>query len=195
MADPVFQHGSFRLYLLQALEGGARHGYDIIASLDEQFGGSYRPSPGTVYPRLERLLRDGLVSVTREGRKRMYSLTDAGRAELARHAEELAAINDDMNDSVQRLAMDVRARVSESLGALRADLAAAQQRADAAPAHPAPHTATRRQNELRSELILLSSKFASQLRADAYKAAARGELTEEHVAELRERLDGFSLHD
>ena len=78
----VFAHGQLRLYLLALLESGPKHGYELITALADRFGGTYRPSPGTVYPRLARLEEDGLVERTDEGRRATYTLTDAGRAEL-----------------------------------------------------------------------------------------------------------------
>jgi len=77
---PVFAHGQLRLYLLALLESGPKHGYELITALSDRFGGTYRPSPGTVYPRLARLEEEGLVTRVDEGRKGMYALTDAGRA-------------------------------------------------------------------------------------------------------------------
>ena len=192
MTEPVFQHGSFRLYLLQALADGPRHGYDVIASIGERFGGSYRPSPGTVYPRLGQLLREGLVSVTRDGRKRVYALTEAGRAELARHSDELDALNAEVDDSVQRLAMDVRARVAESLKSMRADLAAAAQHPPAA-SHESDAASQATQQALRAEVTLLVTQFSSSTQAKAATLAAKGELTPELVASWREAMGAITL--
>ena len=75
---PVFAPGQLRLYLLALLEQGSAHGYEIIRALSERFGGVYRPSPGTIYPRLARLEDEGLVARSYEGRKGTYALTDAG---------------------------------------------------------------------------------------------------------------------
>ena len=80
--SPVFGHGRLRLYLLKLLDESPRHGYDVIRELEDRFMGLYTPSAGTVYPRLARLEAEGLVTheVT-EGRK-VYRITDTGRAEL-----------------------------------------------------------------------------------------------------------------
>ncbi|HEY0216431.1 MAG TPA: PadR family transcriptional regulator [Cellulomonas sp.] len=129
---PVFAHGQLRLYLLSLLEHGPRHGYELITALSEQFGGTYRPSAGTVYPRLSRLEEEGLVRRTAAGRKSPYELTDAGRTELADHREELVALEHDLADTVRRLAEQVRHEVTGSMAGLRADLAAAAQEARAA---------------------------------------------------------------
>ena len=86
MMAPVFAHGQLRLYLLSLLESGPKHGYELITDLSDRFGGTYRPSPGTVYPRLARLEEEGLVVRVDEERKSTYALTDAGRAELRARA-------------------------------------------------------------------------------------------------------------
>ena len=79
MTPPVFAHGHLRLYLLSLLESSSMHGYEIIQALEEQFGGTYTPSPGTIYPRLAKLEAERLVSKEVDGRKTVYAITDAGR--------------------------------------------------------------------------------------------------------------------
>jgi DNA-binding PadR family transcriptional regulator len=129
---PVFAHGQLRLYLLSLLEDGPRHGYELITALSERFGGTYRPSAGTVYPRLARLEEEGLVRRTDAGRKSLYELTDAGRAELEEHRDELVALEHDLADTVRRLAAQVRHEVTGAMAGMKADLAAAAQEARAA---------------------------------------------------------------
>ncbi|MEK8228103.1 helix-turn-helix transcriptional regulator [Oerskovia sp. M15] len=46
----VFAHGELRLYLLALLESGPKHGYELMTELSDRFGGTYRPSAGTIYP-------------------------------------------------------------------------------------------------------------------------------------------------
>ena len=58
----------------------ARHGYEVIRLLEERFQGLYAPSAGTVYPRLAKLEAEGLVTHTPEGGRKVYAITDAGRA-------------------------------------------------------------------------------------------------------------------
>ena len=108
MTPPVFSHGSLRLYLLSLLAERPRHGYELIQALSDRFGGTYSPSAGTIYPRLSKLEEEGLVTKSTDGRKTVYEITDAGRAELAARQDELDAIEDDMTDSVRRLADEVR---------------------------------------------------------------------------------------
>ena len=94
MMAPVFAHGQLRLYLLSLLESGPKHGYELITDLSDRFGGTYRPSPGTVYPRLARLEEEGLVVRVDEERKSTYALTDAGRAELEARRGDLASLEE-----------------------------------------------------------------------------------------------------
>ena len=107
--SPVFAHGHLRLYLLVLLADHPMHGYELIQALGDRFGGTYVPSAGTVYPRLAKLEDDGLVSKTADGRKTVYAITDAGRAELAARADEIAAVESGLSDSVKSLADGVRA--------------------------------------------------------------------------------------
>jgi DNA-binding PadR family transcriptional regulator len=79
----VFSHGRLRLYLLKLLDESPRHGYDVIRLLEDRFMGLYAPSPGTIYPRLQRLEAEGLVTHSTEGGRKVYRITDAGREELA----------------------------------------------------------------------------------------------------------------
>jgi len=87
-----FGPGEIRLALLSMLEGGPKHGYELMKELESKSGGIYKASAGAIYPALQQLEDEGMVtSDTAEG-KRTYSLTDAGRAELQREAEAVKKI-------------------------------------------------------------------------------------------------------
>jgi DNA-binding PadR family transcriptional regulator len=129
--SPVFGHGHLRLYLLSLLAQSPRHGYELIQGLSDRFGGTYVPSAGTIYPRLAKLEEDGLVTKTTDGRKTVYEITDAGRAELASRLGELDGIENELSDSVRRLADEVRTSVTDAMRTLRADLASAGMRGGA----------------------------------------------------------------
>lgn len=138
--SPVFGHGALRLYLLSLLAEAPRHGYELMQALSDRFGGTYSPSAGTIYPRLSKLEEEGLLTKSADGRKTTYEITDAGRAELAAREGELRGLEAEINDSVRRMASDVRAGVKSAMQALRADLAAAERDARSAPRPPsAPH--------------------------------------------------------
>jgi DNA-binding PadR family transcriptional regulator len=76
-----------RYVLLDALRDGPKHGYEIIKWLEERTNGAYAPSPGGVYPTLQLLGDLGLVRAGQDDDRRVYALTDAGRAALDEHAE------------------------------------------------------------------------------------------------------------
>ena len=134
MTPPVFAHGSLRLYLLSLLAEQPRHGYELIQALSDRFGGTYMPSAGTIYPRLAKLEEEGLVTKTTDGRKTVYAITEAGRAELDAREAELDGIENELTDSVRRLADEVRAAVNDAMKSLRADLASAAREAKRARA-------------------------------------------------------------
>ncbi len=172
----VFAHGQLRLYLLGLLESGPKHGYELITALSDRFGGTYRPSPGTIYPRLARLEEEGLVQRVEDGRKGTYTLTDAGRRELAGRSADLAALEEGIAESVRSLAAQVRDDVRGSMAGLRADLAAAAQQARASASASAatgsadPRAASRAR---RAEAEILLQRFRDDLRADLRHAETR----------------------
>ncbi|MFG2135970.1 helix-turn-helix transcriptional regulator [Streptomyces sp. NPDC048650] len=135
---PVFAHGRLRLYLLKLLDEAPRHGYEIIRLLEERFQGLYAPSAGTVYPRLAKLEAEGLVTHATEGGRKVYSITGAGRAELADRGGELADLELEIRESVAALASDIREDVSGSARDLRREMreAAQQARAGARDSRP-----------------------------------------------------------
>jgi len=89
----IFEQGDLKYVVLRLLEEKPRHGYEIIKELEDRFGGAYSPSPGTVYPTLTMLEDLGYAQATPEeaGRK-IYSITDAGRAYLKEHSETVDGI-------------------------------------------------------------------------------------------------------
>lgn len=194
MTPAVFAHGSLRLYLLSLLEESPKHGYELIQALSERFGGTYSPSAGTIYPRLAKLEEEGLVSKTTDGRKTVYSITDAGRAELADRIGELDAIENEVTDSVRRLADEVRAGVESAMKSLRADLASAarEARREAKEAGLGAFVAPDDRAEARAtlrEAELVLNEFRQQVRADLRAHSARGGVPQSVVGELRERLE------
>ncbi|WP_093799091.1 PadR family transcriptional regulator [Streptomyces sp. Wb2n-11] len=122
---PVFAHGRLRLYLLKLLDEAPRHGYEVIRLLEERFQGLYAPSAGTVYPRLAKLEAEGLVTHATEGGRKVYSITDAGRAELAGRGGELADLELEIRESVSELAAEIRDDVRGAAGNLRREMRAA----------------------------------------------------------------------
>lgn len=77
-----FERGAIRWVLLGLLAEGPMHGYEMIRRLEERSGGRYAPSPGVIYPTLQSLEDEGLVTVVNEGGKKVYTITDSGKAAL-----------------------------------------------------------------------------------------------------------------
>lgn len=78
----LFDSGDLRLVILSYIAEKPSHGYEIIKGIGEQMGGIYSPSAGVVYPTLNLLEDEGLATVSQEGGKKLYTITEAGRAEL-----------------------------------------------------------------------------------------------------------------
>jgi DNA-binding PadR family transcriptional regulator len=88
---PRAERGGVRYLVLEAIAEQPRHGYEIIQHIEQRAGGSYRPSPGVIYPTLQLLEELELARVDQgEGRK-VYAITDAGREDL----EENRAVVDE----------------------------------------------------------------------------------------------------
>jgi DNA-binding PadR family transcriptional regulator len=194
MTPPVFAHGNLRLYLLALLEEQPRHGYELIQALSDRFGGTYSPSAGTIYPRLATLEEEGLVTKTADGRKTVYEITAAGRAEVDSRRNDLDAIEDDLTDSVRRLADGVRAEVNDAMRSLRAELASAAREAKRAATSTSASAASNvpgygsDTSRAVHEADLVLNEFRQQLRTDLRTHAHRGAVTADSVGLLKARL-------
>ena len=81
------RRGEIRNALLAVLADGPGHGYELMSRLEAKTGGVWRPSPGSVYPTLQLLEDEGVVRSEQRDGKRVYELTDAGRAEVTARTE------------------------------------------------------------------------------------------------------------
>lgn len=72
--------GDVRAAILTLLAEKPMHGYQVIQEIEQRSGGAWKPSPGSVYPTLQLLADEGLISVEEAGGRKTYSLTDEGRA-------------------------------------------------------------------------------------------------------------------
>jgi DNA-binding PadR family transcriptional regulator len=75
--------GDVKLLILSVLRDGPKHGYEIMRAIEQRTGGTYTPSPGVVYPTLQMLEDLGHVQARAGGERKVYELTEAGRAYLA----------------------------------------------------------------------------------------------------------------
>jgi DNA-binding PadR family transcriptional regulator len=78
---PKRGRGDVRAAIIALLAEEPMHGYQIITELTERSGGVWRPSPGSVYPTLQALEDQGLVTADQTEGRRVFSLTAEGRAE------------------------------------------------------------------------------------------------------------------
>lgn len=86
--------GHIRLLVLSLIEAEPRHGYDLIKQIEEMSGGAYAPSPGVIYPTLTLLEEAGYAATTSEGNKKLYAITDEGKAHLDENRGPAAMIVD-----------------------------------------------------------------------------------------------------
>ena len=89
---PRVRRGDVRAAALALLAEQPRNGYQIIKEIASRSGGVWQPSPGSVYPALQQLEDEGLISAaTMEGGRSGFALTDEGRSYIAEHADEVNA--------------------------------------------------------------------------------------------------------
>lgn len=79
------RRGDVRAGLLALLAEESQHGYQLMQNLDDRSGGTWRPSPGSVYPTLSQLEDEGLVTSADVDGRRIFTITDAGRSEVERN--------------------------------------------------------------------------------------------------------------
>lgn len=88
---PKARRGDVRAAILGVLADASLNGYQIIQDIAERSDGAWKPSPGSVYPTLQQLEDEGLVAAEAGEGRRVFTLTEAGRAYVAEHADEIAA--------------------------------------------------------------------------------------------------------
>jgi len=93
-AGRMLGQGDLRLIMLALIAEQPRHGYEIIKLIEDETEGWYAPSPGIVYPTLTFLEETGYVTAQADGVKKLYAITDAGRANLKENRELVAAVRE-----------------------------------------------------------------------------------------------------
>jgi DNA-binding PadR family transcriptional regulator len=114
---PRPRRGDVRLAVLTLLAEQPMHGYQIITELGSRSGGVWRPSPGSVYPTLQQLQDEGLVTVSEEDGRRTFSLTDAGKAEVERASAGRRAPWEAMADEADDAAGGLKSLVGQLIAA------------------------------------------------------------------------------
>jgi DNA-binding PadR family transcriptional regulator len=110
------KRGDVRAAILVLLADRAMHGYEMIQEIAERSSGLWRPSPGSVYPTLQLLVDEGLIVGTEsEGSKRLFELTDGGRAA----AEKVETPPwDEIAEGVDPGQVNLRTAVGQLMGAV-----------------------------------------------------------------------------
>ncbi|MEV0000706.1 PadR family transcriptional regulator [Micromonospora sp. NPDC050980] len=189
----VFSHGRLRLYLLKLLDDGPKHGYELIRLLEERFLGLYAPSAGTIYPRLQRLEVEELVTHTAAGGRKVYEITEAGRAELRQRADELATLEADISASVEDLAAlagEIRTEVRGSARDLKRELREVTRQTRQNRWTPPPSPTVRPGGAAESPLL---AEFDSRLAAFTVEVGAlvrAGRLSDNQLRTAIRLLDG-----
>jgi DNA-binding PadR family transcriptional regulator len=112
-SGPPFGHGrkarrgDVRAAALVLLDEEPRNGYQLMQEIEERSDGAWRPSPGSVYPALQQLEDEGLVRAGDSEGRRLFELTDAGRAYVEEHRADLGApweaFSRDLGDDMKQL--------------------------------------------------------------------------------------------
>jgi DNA-binding PadR family transcriptional regulator len=88
----LFDYGELRLLVLALIAKAPAHGYELIKTIEERFGGSYTPSPGVIYPTLSWLDDMGYATVEAEAGRKSYAITPAGQAFLDENHDAAEAL-------------------------------------------------------------------------------------------------------
>ena len=95
----MFDQGDLRLVILHLTSEKPRYGYDIIKAIEERLSGLYSPSPGVVYPTLTFLEETGLVEAQTADGKKLYAITEEGRAHLEANKAAVDALLERMSSA------------------------------------------------------------------------------------------------
>ena len=125
------EQGDLRWIALDLIAAQPRYGYEVIKEIEDAMHGHYAPSPGAVYPMLTLLEETGLISSESKGSKRLYHLTDLGKAELDANKPSIKSARERLNEASQRFGPSVAPpelfRAMENLrGALQVRLSKAE---------------------------------------------------------------------
>ncbi|MCD0450222.1 PadR family transcriptional regulator [Actinocorallia sp. API 0066] len=114
------RRGNVKAALLALLTDRPMHGYEMISELENRTNGVWRPSPGSVYPTLQLLEDEGLVTSAEQSGKRLFTITEQGTAEAANDPEPWQAVADAAGDT----ALKARESVGQLAVALKQVMAA-----------------------------------------------------------------------
>lgn len=94
--------------ILAALLDGPAHGYELMDRLEQSSGGTWRPSPGSIYPLLQMFEERGLVDSRESEGRRVFALTDAGREHASERRVDAAEASFPPNPRHMQLSTEMR---------------------------------------------------------------------------------------
>jgi DNA-binding PadR family transcriptional regulator len=112
-ARRMLAQGDLRLLALALIAQAPRHGYEIIKLVEEKTGDWYSPSPGIVYPTLTYLEEAGYVTASAEGSKKLYTITEEGKAYLEANRDIIKVVLDRLEAIGERVGRWRRANRGE----------------------------------------------------------------------------------
>jgi DNA-binding PadR family transcriptional regulator len=116
----LFEQGDLRFLILTLIEEKPRHGYEIIKAIEDKLLGLYSPSPGVIYPTLTLLEEMGYATVAQaEGNKKLYAITDEGRAFLASNQSIMAVVMEKIAEATRRFGGGVQPQILRAMENLK----------------------------------------------------------------------------
>src|SRR6201993_1835756 len=107
------RRGDIRTAALLLLAEEPRNGYQIMQEVEERSEGAWNPSPGSVYPALQQLEDEGLISSEERGGRRVFVLTEQGRELVAKREEGAPAPWEQMSEQFSDAASELRRLIRE----------------------------------------------------------------------------------
>jgi len=89
---PRKRRGDVRLAILSLLGDAPSNGYTLIKTIADRSGGTWTPSPGSVYPTLQQLVDEELIEAIGEGKRTEFQLTREGAVYVTEHSAELERV-------------------------------------------------------------------------------------------------------
>jgi DNA-binding PadR family transcriptional regulator len=111
-----FESGDMKYVILKLLRDKPMHGYEVMKALEEETNGCYTPSPGTVYPTLQWLEDEGLVKADDADGKKVYGITDAGRAFLEENKSTVDDIFERVTDTIEQFVGGPMPEMNKAVG-------------------------------------------------------------------------------
>jgi DNA-binding PadR family transcriptional regulator len=110
------RRGDVRSAILALLDDRPMHGYEMIQELEERTAGRWTPSAGSIYPTLQLLEDEGLVTAEEVDGRKVFSLTDSGKEAVPDRTEGQRPWEEGDEDSPR---FAVRSELFRTIGAAK----------------------------------------------------------------------------